>query len=257
MEGITAVLDEGKPKFIAISDWIIHRIRQGELLPGDQIPSENELIRHFQISNTTARKALLHVESQGWAKRIKGKGTFVLNRTSDHHLLRTLGSIYASRRGFNDLLIAEGFTPKNIILEKTILEDGISTEINGRHFIIEGPILKLHQLRCADDRPLKDEIRYISMTLCPKINRLPTEISYFKVYEDTYHLTLTEVQQTLSVKILEPHAGNFDMSQPTAVFVLDSAISCSGNQVVEIEQSYYHGDLYKFAIVANPIKTSH
>lgn len=241
-----------KSKFISISDSIIEKIKTGELQPGDQIPSENELIKHFSISNTTARKALLEIESKGWAKRIKGKGTYVLNRTDDHHLIRTLGSIYATRRGFHDSLIAEGFTPKNIVLEKTILEDGISSEINGRHFIIDGPVLKLHQLRYADDLLIKDEVKYISLNLCPKINRMPTEISYFKVYENTYLLKVMEVQQTLEVTIMEPNTNNFDLVKPTPAFVLDSAVICTGEKIVEIERSYYHGDKYKFAVIASP-----
>ncbi|RCR68197.1 GntR family transcriptional regulator [Larkinella punicea] len=241
-----------KSKFIAISDSIIEKIKTGELQPGDQIPSENELIKFFGISNTTARKALLEIESKGWAKRIKGKGTYVLNRTDDHHLIRTLGSIYATRRGFHDSLIAEGFTPKNIVLEKTILDDGISSEINGRHFIIDGPVLKLHQLRYADDLLIKDEVKYISLTLCPKINKMPTEISYFKVYENSYHLKITEVQQTLGVTIMQPNTNNFEISKPTPAFVLDSAVICTGEKVVEIERSYYHGDKYKFAVIASP-----
>ncbi|WP_420147015.1 GntR family transcriptional regulator [Spirosoma sp.] len=247
-----AQADTGKAKFIALSEQIIERIKSGELQPGDQIPSENELIKTFKVSNTTARKTLLEIESKGWARRIKGKGTYVLNRTEDHHLLRTLGSIYATRRGFHDSLIAEGFTPRNIVLEKTILQDGISTEINGRHFIVEGPVLKLHQLRYADDLLMKDEVKYISLTLCPKINRIPTEVSYFKVYEDTYHLKISEVQQTLSVRILEPNTTNFELSKPTPAFVLDSAVICEADKVVEIEQSYYHGDKYKFAVIASP-----
>ncbi|GAB3908569.1 phosphonate metabolism transcriptional regulator PhnF [Larkinella knui] len=241
-----------KSKFIEISDSIIEKIKTGELQPGDQIPSENELIKHFKISNTTARKALLEIESKGWAKRIKGKGTYVLNRTDDHHLIRTLGSIYATRRGFHDSLIAEGFTPKNIVLEKTILEDGISSEINGRHFIIDGPVLKLHQLRYADDLLIKDEVKYISLTLCPKINKIPTEVSYFKVYESSYRLKITEVQQTLGVTIMQPNTNNFEINKPTPAFVLDSAVICTGEKVVEIERSYYHGDKYKFAIIASP-----
>lgn len=245
-------MSSGKSKFIDLSEKIIDKIKQGELQPGDQIPSENELIKTFNISNTTARKTLLEIESKGWVRRIKGKGTFVLNRTEDHHLLRTLGSIYATRRGFHDSLIAEGFTPKNIVIEKTILPDGISSEINNRHFIIQGPVLKLHQLRYADELLIKDEVKYISMALCPKINRTPTEVSYFKVYEDQYHLQINEVQQTLSIKILEPNTSNFDVSNPIPAFVLNSAVICTGDAVVEIEQSCYHGEIYKFAVVATP-----
>jgi len=178
----------------------------------------------------------------------------VLNRTSDHHLVRTLGSIYATRRGFHESLIAEGFQPKNLVLEKTTLPDGISSEIGGRHFIIDGPVLKIHQLRFADEEIIKDELKYISLNLCPNINRLPTEIAYFKVYESTYHLKIEEVKQTLSTDIVQPHAqeNNFALTKATAMFILDSAVVCAGSKVVEIERSYYRGDKYKFAVVANP-----
>ncbi|MCE6991991.1 GntR family transcriptional regulator [Dyadobacter sp. CY323] len=243
-----------RPKFQSISDTVIEKIKSGELQPGDKIPSENELIKNYNVSNTTARKSLLEIENKGWAKRIKGKGTFVLNRTVDHHLIRTLGSIYATRRGFHESLLAEGFEPHNLVLEKTVLEDGISSQIGGKHFIIDGPVLKIHQLRYADDEIIKDEIKYISLRLCPKINRMPTEISYFKVYEDTYHLRIDEVKQTLGVEIMDPDSetNNFELNQSTPMFILDSAVICKDEKVVEIERSYYRGDKYKFAISANP-----
>lgn len=243
-----------KPKFIVISEGIIERIKSGEYQPGDQIPSENELIKQHRVSNTTARKSLLDIESKGWAKRIKGKGTFVLNRTPDHHLVRTLGSIMATRRGFHDSLIAEGFKPKDLVLEKTILPDGISTEIGGKHFIIDGPVLKIHQLRYADDEIIKDEIKYVSLKLCPNIHKKPTEISYFKTYEVIYRLKIEEIKQTLSAEITQPESqdNNFDIKQATPIFILDSAVVCANGKVVELERSYYRGDKYKFAIVANP-----
>lgn len=245
-----------KSKFIDLSDGIIEKIKSGELLPGDKIPSENELIKKYKISNTTARKILLEIESKGWGRRIKGKGTFVLNRTHEHHLLRTLGSIDATRRGFDDYLQAEGFKPKNIILEKTILKDGVSSEVSGKHFIIEGPVLKIHQLRYADDDLMKDELRFISLNHCPKIDRLSTEISYFKIYETNYQLKITDVRQTLSVDVFTPETSgnNFDTKLSIPVFILDSVVLCKPDQVVEIERSYYRGDKYKFSIIVNHIK---
>lgn len=245
-----------KSKFIDLSDSIIEKIKSGELLPGDKIPSENELIKKYKISNTTARKVLLEIESKGWGRRIKGKGTFVLNRTHEHHLLRTLGSIDATRRGFDDYLQAEGFTPKNIILEKTILKDGVSSEVSGKHFIIKGPVLKIHQLRYADDDLMKDELRFISLDLCPKIDRLSTEISYFKIYETNYQIKITDVRQTLSVDVFTPDTtdNNFDTKSSIPVFILDSVVLCKPDQVVEIERSYYRGDKYKFSIIVNHIK---
>lgn len=243
-----------KPKFISISEEIIERIKVGELQPGDKIPSENELIKMYQVSNTTARKSLLEIELKGWGRRIKGKGTFVLNRTPDHHLLRTLGSITDTRIGFDEKLKAEGFTPKHIILEKVILNEGISTEIGGKHYIIEGPVVKIHQLRYADEIIMKDEVKYISLNLCPRINLMPTEISYFSIYEDKYQQKITDVNQTLSASILKPGdaENNFEITAPIPVFLLDSAVLNNSGQTIEIERSYYRGDKYKFAILVHP-----
>lgn len=243
-----------KSKFTAISESIIEKIKNGELLPGDRVPSENELIKQYGVSNTTARKSLLEIESKGWAQRIKGKGTFVLNRTPDHHLVRTLGSIDSTRRGFKESLEAEGFTSKNIVLEKTVLQHGVSTEISGKHYIMEGPVLKIHQLRYADDTLLKDEIKYISIKLCPKIQTVSTEISHFRVYEEKYRIKITDIKQNLSAVIVSPgdDTNNFDVETPIPAFALDSVILCHHDTVVEMEKSFYRGDKYKFAVIANP-----
>lgn len=243
---------EEQHKFLVISQDIIEKIQQGEFLPGDKVPSENEIISQYHVSNTTARKALLEIELKGWARRIKGKGTYVLNRTQDRHLLRTLGSIGDTRLGFHEKLKAEGFEPKNIILEKTILNEGISSEINGKHFIIEGPTLKVHQLRYANDMIMKDETKYISLTLCPKINLLPTEISHYKIYEDKYQLGKLHITQTMGTDIFKPGdaENNFETTIPIPVFVLDSTILTSYDKVIELERSYYRGDKYRFAINA-------
>lgn len=241
-------------KYLTISKEIIQRIESGELKAGDKVPSENELIKTHNISNTTARKSLLEVELKGWATRIKGKGTFVLNRSDDKHLTRVLGSFHNDLESFSNNLIKEGFIPRNIILEKIILENGISSNINGRYYIIDGPVLKIHRLRYANETLLKDETKYISMTCCPKINILDIEESLNKIYIDKYQLKLGEVQRTLGTTILLPKEPEnyFDVEIPLAVFILDGAIYTSEGKIVEIEKSYYRGDKYKFSIKTKP-----
>lgn len=243
------------PKYISISKAIIQKIESGELQPGDKVPSENELIDMYSVSNTTARKSLLEVELKGWVNRIKGKGTFVLNRFEDKHITRVLGSFHAIRESFNDNLVHEGFTPKNVILEKTILNEGISSNINNKHYIMDGPVLKVHRLRYADDILLKDETRYISMRLCPRINiRDFANTALLNVFERDYQLEVTNVERTLGSTIFAPNdpRNYFGNDVPLAVFILDGAILCKNDEIVEIEQSYYRADKYKFSVNARP-----
>ena len=248
-------MKNGIPKYISISKAIIQKIESGELQPGDKVPSENELIDMYSVSNTTARKSLLEVELKGWVNRIKGKGTFVLNRFEDKHITRVLGSFHAIRESFNDKLVHEGFTPKNVILEKTILNEGISSNINNKHYIMDGPVLKVHRLRYGDDILLKDETRYISMKLCPRINIRDFEnTSLMNVFERDYHLEVINVERTLGSTIFAPKdpRNYFGNDVPLAVFILDGAVLCKNDEIVEIEQSYYRGDKYKFSVNAKP-----
>jgi GntR family transcriptional regulator len=242
------------PKYLVISKEIIRRIESGELHAGDKVPSENELIKTYKISNTTARKSLHEVELNGWASRIKGKGTFVLNRSEDKHLTRVLGSFHAMKESFSNNLAKEGIIPRNVILEKIILEAGVSSSINDKHLIIEGPVLKIHRLRYGNEILLKDEIKYISMLCCPRINLLEMEESLIKIYEEKYHLKLEEVQRTLGTTILHPEDSNnyFETEIPLSVFILDGAVFSSAGKIVEIEKSYYRGDKYKFSISTKP-----
>ncbi|TJZ59930.1 GntR family transcriptional regulator [Sphingobacterium olei] len=241
-------------KFISISEEIIKRIKDGDLIPGDKVPSENDLIKTFNVSNTTARKSLLNLETLGWVRRIKGKGTFVLNRTGEHKIVRTLGSIESTRKGFNESLSQEGFEPKNIVIEKTILQEGISTMIQHKQLTLEGPVLKIHILRYADDEILKDETRYISLTQCPKIERVSPEISFFKMYEQTYNLKIKNIEQTLKTVIFDENTPEnyFENEAPIAIFILDSAVIADDGNIIEIEHSFYSGDKYQFGIIAHP-----
>lgn len=238
------------PKYLKISKSIIQEIEEGKLLPGDKIPSENEIIKEFQVSNTTARKILQEIELQGWVTRIKGRGTFVLNKTEDRHVTRVLGSFNAMKNSLSTNLIKEGFIPKEIILEKTILENGLSSKIDTRHIKIDGPVLKIHRLWYADDILMKDEIKYISLIACPKIDRLELKDPLIELYENHYGLILKNAHRTMGVLILSPTdpTNNFENSTPLPAFLLDGAIFSNDGKIVEIEQSIYRGDKYKFTI---------
>jgi len=60
-------------------------IRKGDLLPGEKVPSESELIARYKVSNTTARRCLDELQAAGWLERKRGKGTFVSRMATRLH----------------------------------------------------------------------------------------------------------------------------------------------------------------------------
>lgn len=66
-----------KYKYSAIKIELIKSIEDGILQPGDKLYSQSEIIRHYDTSVTTANRVLNELAFEGYAYRIKGKGTFV------------------------------------------------------------------------------------------------------------------------------------------------------------------------------------
>ncbi|MBX3605425.1 MAG: FadR family transcriptional regulator [Piscinibacter sp.] len=61
----------------ALKRYVVTRVSTGQLQPGDQIPTERELVEMFGGGRSTVRKALLDLERDGIVAREVGRGTFV------------------------------------------------------------------------------------------------------------------------------------------------------------------------------------
>lgn len=65
------------PLYVKIKEYLLREIREGELKPDDQLPSEKALSGQFQVSRITVRRALAELEEESAIYRRPGKGTFV------------------------------------------------------------------------------------------------------------------------------------------------------------------------------------
>jgi GntR family transcriptional regulator len=231
------------PKYFIIAQDITASIRKGELSPGMQVPSENEIIERYHVSNTTARKALQEIDSGGWVVKIKGRGTYVRAPS----IVRSVDRILS----FTNNMIEMGYTPSTRLLHRGIVEEGYSATINGRQYSMKGPVYKIHRLRFANDIPMMLEVRYISMDLCPGIIDGELVGSLYDVYKNRYRLALKEVHQMLSTIMIDPAVDRFfDMDRPFPGFLVDGVTFCGREIILEMEKSIYRGDKYRFAVRA-------
>ena len=79
----------GKHKHRVIFEELRESILSGQYRAGDRLPSENALIRSFEVSRPTAARALRDLENSGLVERRRGSGTYVLH--SSHTRAGTLG----------------------------------------------------------------------------------------------------------------------------------------------------------------------
>ncbi len=236
------------PKYFQISRTIIASIQRGELEPGSPVPSENDLIEKYQVSNTTARKVLNELERGNWVIRIKGKGTFV----RDFAVVRAIDRIF----GFTRNMLEAGRKPVTRLLGFHLRDEDHTQTINGRQITLKGPFCEIERLRLADGIPMMRETRYISLTLCPDIHHRNLEQSLYNIFQREYGIHLTEINQMLSAVLLEgPRLKAFELSKPVPAFRVEGASFCGKNLIVEMEDSVYRGDMYRFAARAVPNQT--
>lgn len=160
-------------KYLMLKQWIVEQITAGSFLPGDLLPSENELCKRFSVSRQTARNALDELVSQGIVRRERGSGTFV-NRQMGEKRGNTIGVLlsYASDYIFPDVLcsieavlsrqgygIDLGITYNNLNQERRFLERMLDANISG--LLVEGtksalpnPNLKYYQEFLHRDIPV-------------------------------------------------------------------------------------------------------
>jgi len=63
-------------KYQQIKEYIIGLAVEQKWLPGQKLPTENDLVQQFNISRTTVRQAFSDLEQEGIISRRRGQGTF-------------------------------------------------------------------------------------------------------------------------------------------------------------------------------------
>lgn len=65
------------PKYVEIAQDLRAQIQEGSLAPGDALPSEKELARHWRVSENTIKAAINELRRQGRIETVPKKGSFV------------------------------------------------------------------------------------------------------------------------------------------------------------------------------------
>jgi GntR family transcriptional regulator len=69
-----------QPLYLRIADEIEEQIRSGDLSPGDQLPTEDDLRDKYRSSRNTVRDAIKRLVGQGLVETRPGQGTFVTTK---------------------------------------------------------------------------------------------------------------------------------------------------------------------------------
>ena len=149
-----------EPAYKMIQSAIRRRIDQGQLKPGNMVPSERELARIHQVSLMTARHALTELARDGVVERRHGAGTFVAPpRVQFNKLL-----------GYTEQMAGLGLSAHSRVVTSTVVTR--ESEIAARLGLAPtAPIVRLERVRLAQNEPVALEVGYWSEDEFPDLQR--------------------------------------------------------------------------------------
>lgn len=213
------------------------------LSPGDQIPSENELIARYKVSRNTVRQAIEMLIRDGLVYRVQGKGTFVAPERMRYGLLRLASFTEEMRRrglqpGSRILHLTQAVPPARIAAR-------LQLKPEQQAFIIE-------RLRLANDEPLALNVSYVPSFLCPSLAEEDLAAgSLYQLLEGKYSLRIGHAEQVLKPTVAtEYEAGMLQVAAGSPLLLAEGVTYLDNGVPVEYVKLLYRGDRYEFSIQA-------
>lgn len=74
------IMDSSKPLYLQVEADIKNRILSKQYMPGDKLPTENELSDQYNVSKITIRKAIQNLSDEGYAIRSRERAPSSISR---------------------------------------------------------------------------------------------------------------------------------------------------------------------------------
>ena len=151
-------MDQPKPHYLKLKQYIVRHIANGDWPPLSRIPSENDLVLKFGVSRMTVNRALRELTHSGVVTRVQGVGTFVAGAKAESAIFEV--------RSIRDEILARDqiHTVKVLLCEATVPRPATTSQ-----FGLEAGTELFHSrlLHYANGKPLQLEDRFINPLSAP------------------------------------------------------------------------------------------
>jgi len=225
------------PLYYQLGTILREKILSGVLAPGDQLPTEADLVVDYGVSRITVRQALKSLSDDKLISREAGRGTFVTGHAAATHCLRMDTSL-------DDLTSMEEATSVELIdLSQVVAtaEDAAAFEVD-----LGSPVTQCTRLRYHRD----EAFSYI-------VHRLPQKIAEHLEREDWERgLILRPIGERLGLRLRLAHQnvratladGSLARLLKTRIgaplLLVDRLVRAEPGPAVERLHIYYRSDVY-------------
>ncbi|MFF7022252.1 GntR family transcriptional regulator [Streptomyces klenkii] len=246
----TSSRDSGKPKYLQIADDLVQQIKEKVLAPGDQVPSEADLMKKYGASQGTVRKAFAELRATGLIETRHGKGSYVkrrpaVRRKSSDRFRRSHRT--AGKAAYLAEAEQAGSTPSVSVLYVGPVE--APEEIAERLSVPVGEkVLARRRLYFSDGTPTEEAISYLPWDIARDIPELfeenPGGGGIYARLEEHGH-TLKELTETVRVRLAtKQEVASLSLSPGSPIIHLTRNAESEAGRVIEVCDTYMAADQF-------------
>jgi GntR family transcriptional regulator len=234
--------DSHIPYYLQLIDILKEKITQAEWLPGEQIPGEQDLCEHYQVSRTVVRQALRELEYEGVISRQKGKGTFISLPKISEGLVQKL-------TGFYQDMVERGLKPGTKVLHQNVIP---ANEKIARFLAIrtDEKVIDIQRLRFINDEPIQLVTTYIPYEICPELATIDlTNRSLYEFLEQECGIFITKGHRYIEAVLANDYEATLlGIERGAPLLMLDSVSFSESGQPVEYYHALHRGDRSRFEV---------
>lgn len=223
--------------------WVLRqRIVDGQLEPGQQMQTEDELAAEFNVSRATVRQAISELAARQLVLRKQGKGTFVLpssNHTVGPRLTGSLSDVVPHGAKIVHVEVArDGILPPNVA--KTLgLDDRRGCVIT--------------RVRSSDDEIFSVTINYLPSHLGRLISDKDLRSESLLVLLKTQGFEIAWGEQTVRAELADIEvAERLEVDYGSPVLFAERILFDQSSRPLDVVASWYRGDRYEYRVQLTP-----
>ncbi len=227
------------PAYVQIEEELAGRIEQGELRPGDRMPTERDLGAAMGVSRMTVRAALGRLEQRGLIVRRQGSGTYVAQaklRQDASHL-----------RGFFEASVGQGVLPVSRVIEKAqvLASRHLARELGLR---IGEAVYRVVRVRSAHGVPVVIETSFFPARVVPGLlDRDLGGASIYRIMDREFGARPVRARQSMeAVAAGNAEATLLGVPMGSPLMLLERTAWDGAGRTVEHARDVYRGDRSRF-----------
>ncbi|HAK89000.1 MAG TPA: hypothetical protein DHV16_07835 [Nitrospiraceae bacterium] len=223
--------------YIQLTRIFFNEIHSGKWQLEQQIPTEEDLCKQYDVSKITVRQAINNLVTDGYLIRIQGKGTFVANT------LPVVGLAMKTR-------LTEEMFGEEVKVDREILRAGLKMPPHDAkgYLRTEGETHYFLGRRVVNGQPEFIEESYIPQDMLPDAGRLDVvKNSLYSVLQERAVKKIFKVVQTVEVVRADgDYAENLDVPDGTPVLAIHRLFLSADGTPVAYTKLLGRSDRYKF-----------